>query len=147
MSLLAYLLTVAHLIGLVLCVGAASVKLLLLLRARTNAAFVPTYLEVVRPITRELITGMALLTLSGIGWLLLGYPFTTLLVVKLALVVAGWVIGGTIDKVAEPAFRHLAPATGSPATPEFLSARNRYLALESAATVLFYVIILTWVTH
>lgn len=144
MTLLAYLLTVAHLFGLVLCVGAATVKLTLLLRTRPDGALASTYGEVTRPVTRLLILGMALLTLSGIGWLLLDYEITTRLVVKLALVAATWILGGTIDKVAEPAFLRLAPAAGAGATPEFTRARRRYLALESSATLLFYVIILMW---
>ncbi len=57
MSPLAYTLTFTHLIGLILCVGAATLKLVLLLRAGTDVGLLRTYLDVVRPITRQLITG------------------------------------------------------------------------------------------
>lgn len=147
MGPLAYSLTLAHLTGLVLCVGGATVKAVLLLRAGTNAGRVRDYLGVVRPITRQLLTGMALLTVSGVGWLLLKYPFSPLLTFKLVLVAIGWVLGGTIDRVAEPAFRATSPAVGEVPSPEFLRARSRYLLLELAATSSFYLIIATWLLH
>jgi len=141
---MASLLTVTHLLGLALAVGAATVKVALLLRCRRDSAFLPVYLAVVRIITRFIILGMILLTLSGVGWLLIGYGFTPLLIVKLVLVGAVWVLGPVIDNVAEPAFRNLAPAAGQTASAAFLQARARYLALEVTATALFYVIIVIW---
>ena len=134
-------LSVAHLVGLALGLGAATVKLALLLRCRADRAFLPVYQEVARPITRQIVLGMILLTLSGVGWLFLGYPWTPLLVVKLVLVAAIWVLGPVIDNVAEPNFTALAPAPGSAASPAFLRAQGRYLALESLATSLFYVLV------
>lgn len=147
MPSLSALLSLAHLIGLGLAVGAATVKLSLLLRCRANHAFVATYLAIARPVTRLIITGLALLTLSGIGWLLAGYSITPRLVVKLALVAAVWVLGPVIDNVAEPKFRTLAPKPGDRPSAEFLSAQGRYLALELAATGLFYVIVVMWVVN
>jgi len=138
-------LTLAHLIGLALAVGSATAKLVLLLRCRTDPGFVPTYLGIVRPVTRLIIVGLALLTLSGIGWLLAGYRLTPLLVAKLVMVGAVWVLGPIIDNVAEPAFRKLAPSPGVETSPAFLAAQRRYLALEVAATGLFYVIVVMWV--
>ncbi len=70
------LLSLAHLIGLALGVGAATAKLTLLLRCRSDPAFLPAFVAVARPVTRLIILGLALLTLSGVGWLLLGRPFT-----------------------------------------------------------------------
>ena len=64
------LLTLTHLVGLVLAVGAATVKLVLLLKCCADSALVPTYVKVTKPITRQIVLGMILLTLSGIGWLL-----------------------------------------------------------------------------
>jgi len=142
---MASLLTVTHLLGLALAVGAATVKVALLLRCRRDSAFLPVYLAVVRIITRFIILGMILLTLSGVGWLLIGYGFTPLLIVKLVLVGAVWVLGPVIDNVAEPAFRTLAPAAGQAASAAFLQARARYLALEFTATALFYVIVVIWI--
>ena len=46
------ILSLAHLIGLALAVGAASVKAALLLRSKADRAFLPTYLAVERPVTR-----------------------------------------------------------------------------------------------
>lgn len=138
------LLTIVHLIGLALGMGAATVKLGLLLKSRADPAFVPVYSTVAKAITRYIVLGMILVTLSGIGWLLLGYPFTPRLVVKLVLVAAIWVMGPLIDNVAEPRFRKLAPAPGEPAAPAFLRIQRQYLALEITATLMFYVIILVW---
>ena len=139
------LLSVAHLVGLAVGVGAATVKLALLLRCMADSALVPAYLTVVRIITRQIILGLVLLTLSGIGWLLLGYPFTPLLIAKLLLVAALWVLGPVIDNVAEPQFRKLAPAPGEPPSPPFVKARRLYLTLEVSATLLFYAITVLWV--
>jgi hypothetical protein len=108
MDLLTSLLPIAHLIGLALAVGSATVKLALLLKCRTDETFVPVFMKVARPITRFIILGLVLLTLSGIGWLLVGYPFTPLLVVKLVLVGIVWVLGPIIDNTAEPKFQKLA---------------------------------------
>jgi hypothetical protein len=139
------LLALAHLVGLALAVGSATAKLALLLRCRTEPGLVPAFLAVVRPVTRLIILGLALLTLSGAGWLLVGYPFTPRLAVKLVLVAAIWALGPVIDHVAEPAFRRLAPGPGEPPSPGFLRASARYLRLEALATGLFYVIVVLWV--
>lgn len=143
MPSLASLLSVVHIVGLALSVGAASVKVVLLLRCRVSATFVPSYLAVIDVLTRHIVFGLVLLTLSGVGWLLLGYGITTLLTVKLVLVGIIWVLGPIIDKVAEPRFRQLAPVAGA-ATNEYAAALRRYLALEITATSLFYVVILVW---
>lgn len=140
-------LTVVHLIGLALGVGAASGKLTLLWKCRHDDAFVPTYMAAARPLTRLIILGLALLTLSGVGWLIAGYPLTPRLTLKLVLVVAIWVLGPIIDNVVEPKFMELAPAPGGSRSEEFVRIRSRYLLLELLATGLFYVIILMWVLN
>lgn len=139
------LLSLVHLFGLALAVGSATVKVVLLLRCRSDPRFLPAYLAVARPITRLIILGLILLTLSGVGWLLLGYPFTPLLVVKIALVAAVWALGPIIDNVVEPRFRKLVPSSGEAASPTFSRIRRTYLVLEVSATLLFYVIIVIWV--
>lgn len=144
MSVLPALLSLAHLIGLALAVGSATAKLVLLLRCRADRGFLPTYLAVARPITRLIVVGMALLTLSGLGWLLFGRQLTPLLDVKLVLVAAIWVLGPVIDNAIEPKFRELAPGSGAPLSQAFLRIERRYVALESLATGLFYVIIVMW---
>lgn len=139
------LLSWMHLMGLALGMGAATVKFLLLLRCGADPTLTPAYLKVARPITQLIIAGLVLLTLSGIGWLLLGYDFTPLLVVKVILVVALWILGPMIDKVFEPRFRQLAPEAGTPGSDSFRQARSRYVAIEALATLLFYVIVTVWV--
>lgn len=145
MDSLPSLLSLAHLVGLALGVGGATAKLMLLLKAKADHAFVPTYLAVARPVTRLIIPGLALLTLSGVGWLFVGYQFTPLLVVKIILVGSIWVLGPIIDNVVEPRFRELAPGVGESASPAFIRIQRRYLLMEMAATGLFYVIVVMWV--
>lgn len=145
MPSLSSFLTFAHLVGLALAVGAATAKLVLLLRCRGDAGFVPVFVAVSRPLTRLIILGLVLLTLSGVGWLLLGHGFTTRLVVKLVLVAAIWVLGPVIDNVVEPGFVAAAPGTGASPSPAFRRALRRYLAFESVATGLFYAVLVLWV--
>ena len=139
------LLSLAHLIGLALGVGSATAKLTLLLRCKADPAFVPAYIAAARPVTRLIVLGLALLTLSGVGWLLVGYQFTPRLVVKLTLVGAIWVMGPIIDNVVEPKFIKLAPRHDESASPAFIRIQQRYLLLEAVATGLFYVVVVMWV--
>jgi hypothetical protein len=97
-------------------------------------------LIVTRPITRLIVLGLAMLTLTGIGWALLGRPFTPLLVAKILLVLVLWVLGPYIDKVVEPRFATLAPMGGAAASSELRSIHRKYLALEAVATATFYAI-------
>jgi len=144
-TLLPPFLKLLHLFGLSLAVGAATVKVVLLLRSVKDAGLLPAYFAVARSVTKLIITGMILLALSGMGWLFVAYDMTPLLAVKLALFGCVFVLGPIIDNVAEPKFKRLAPAAGQAASPEFIRARTRYLALEFAATGLFYAIVLLWV--
>jgi hypothetical protein len=137
----AFLLLV-HLVGLSLGVGAATVKLALLAQSIVDPSFAATFLRVSKPITRLIVVGLILLTLSGIGWLFLGYRFTPLLVVKILLVVAVWVLGPYIDRVVEPRFAQLIPQSGKAVSPEFTAIQRRYLVMETVATVLMYAILL-----
>lgn len=139
-------LLLVHLVGLALGIGAASLKVALLLRCKADTAFVPAYLAVVKPITRFIVLGLVLLTLSGMAWLALvgGYSYSPRLIGKLMLVAALWVLGPVIDKVAEPRFVSLAPAAGAAASPAFSQARRQYLMLEVIATALFYAAAVVW---
>lgn len=145
MASLLPLLLLTHLVGLAWAMGAATVKLTLLLRCKADRSFIPEYLKVVKPITRQLVVGLILLTASGVGWLFLGHPLTRRLVAKIVLVAAIWVLGPVIDNVAEPRFRKLAPAPGEAASNDFVRAERAYLLLEAVATGLFYVIVVMWV--
>jgi hypothetical protein len=140
-------LTLIHLFGLALGVGAATVKVYLLSRCVADSRFVALYLQIVKPITRIIVLGLILLTLSGLGWLFVvgGYAFTPRLIFKLALVAAVWIVGPIIDNFAEPRYRRLAPVVSEPVSAEFLRAQKQYLGLELFATGLFYVITIVWV--
>jgi hypothetical protein len=145
MASLPTLLSLAHLIGLALGLGCATAKLALLLRCQASLAFLPAYAAFARILTRLIVAGMALLTLSGIGWLLVGYPFTPLLGVKLVMVGTIFVLGPIIDNIVEPRFWNLAPAPGESASPAFVRIQRRYVLIEAVATGLFYVIVAMWV--
>jgi hypothetical protein len=139
------LLLFAHLVGLALGVGAATVKLVLLFRCNADPAFVPVYATVVRSVTRQILIGQVVMTLSGIGWLVAGHPFSPRLVVKLVLVVAIWVLGPVIDNAVEPRFLKLAPTSGASPSPAFVRIQRQYLSLEVLATGIFYLILVMWV--
>ena len=94
-------LTFTHLIGLVLGVGSATVKLVLLYKSKRDPEFVAVFLRIARPVTHMIIAGLILLTLSGIGWLILGYGFSAQLIAKIILVVVIWALGPVIDNVIE----------------------------------------------
>jgi hypothetical protein len=140
MSPLPTLLSVSHLVGLALGVGAATVKIVLLLICRSDPAFIPVYLRVAKPITRQIVLGIIIMSLSGVGWLLIGYEFSTLLIVKIILVVGMFVLGSTIDNVVEPRLHKLALGPNEVPSPEFQKVQQQHFILEVAATVLFYVI-------
>lgn len=127
-----------HLVGLALALGAAAVKVTLLLACRGDARRTGAYLLVGPVITRFIVLGLGLLTASGIAWLLLGRPVTPLLAAKLGLVAVLWVLGPIIDRRVEPAFTRLAPA--GEGSPGLSRARRRYVALELLATGLVGVI-------
>lgn len=139
MILISTFLYIAHIIGVALGVGAATVKLVLLLKSKSDNTFIPVFLKVVRPITRLIISGMIILTLTGIGWLIMGYTFTPLLIVKIILVSFTWVLGPIIDNAVEPKFVKLAPGPAEKVSPAFVKVHRQYLAMELAATFLFYV--------
>lgn len=143
-SLTSLLFTV-HLLGLAFCIGASTVKVILLFRCKADHEYVPVFLKVVRPITRVIIIGLILSTLSGIVWLFTGYSFTTRMIIKIVLVAVIWILGPIIDNVLEPKVSRLAPAAGESASPEFTAALNRFLAIDTIAGGLFYVILVMWV--
>jgi len=133
-------LSLTHLIGLALGVGAATVKLTLLLKCRFNHQFVAIYLRVFKPITRIIILGLILLTISGIGWILFGKIFTLLFIFKLALVLVIWILGPIIDNVVEPKYVKLAPVSGENPSQQFIRIQQHLITLETIATFLFYVV-------
>ena len=139
-SLWSFLL-VFHLIGLALGVGSATAKVVLLVKCYRDITFVPFYLKVMVPLTRTLVLGLILMTVSGIIWLIRGYGFPATMIVKLVFVGAVWIVGLLIDKVTEPRFRKLAPAQGEKASEAFILIQKKHLALEVIGTLLFYIIL------
>lgn len=137
-------LTIAHLIGVALGIGAGTVKFILLVQARRDTTRISTYLAVAPAITKVILIGMGLLIISGLAWLVTGYPLSGWLIAKLVMVAAIIAMGATLDKVVEPKFRGLAPLAGVAATPAFARAHGRYLTIEFAATGLFYAITIYW---
>lgn len=141
------ILLLVHLVGLAWGVGGATVKVVLLLRCKADPAFASTYFKIAKPITRQIVLGVVLLASSGGGWLILGYPFTTPLIVKLVLVAGILLLGSIIDNVVEPKFQRLAPAAGEPPSPGFVQVQKQHFALEILATLLFYAIVVIWVVR
>lgn len=133
-----------HIIGLILGVGAATVKTILLLKSKSDYLFVPVYIKITKPVTKLIVSGLVLMTLSGLGFLLYGYPFSIGLIIKLILVGAVWLIGPYIDKVIEPEFQAQAEITDNPASAEFQSIQKKYFTAELVATGLFYLIVVYW---
>jgi hypothetical protein len=136
--------SLAHFIGLT-AVGAATVKSILLLRTRSNPSLIPAYLQIRRTVTFPIVIGYHLLLVSGVAWLLMGYELTTILIVKLVLVLGSGVFGSLIARKAEPRFIEQAPAAGEAPSPEFLRIQEQYVLLEGIATGLFYLVIIVWV--
>jgi len=127
------LLRLVHLVGVALGVGAATVKLVLGLRARNDPALLPAFLAVRKPVTRILISGLGLAVISGGVWLVRGYPFSPLLVAKLVVVAAIFALGPVIDNVFEPRLE-----TASAGTPQLAAAQRSHLTIETVATLLMY---------
>jgi len=139
------LLDIAHFVGLAWCIGAATAKVLLLLKCRSDLGFLPAYGKVAPVLTRQIVAGLILTTLTGIIWLIRGYDFSPTLIVKICLVGAIWVLGPIIDNAIEPKFHKLAPAPGQQPTADFIRIRKLFLGVEIFATLLFYAIIVVWV--
>ncbi len=127
-----------HLFGFSLGVGAATIKLALVVRATREIGFLPVLLKVGRLITRFIIVGLVLVTVSGGYWLTRGYPWSPLLVAKVVIVGVIWVLGPIIDNVVEPKLARLAPVREAEPTPAFHSTQRVYLAAEICATGLMY---------
>jgi hypothetical protein len=135
-----HLIILIHVLGLALGVGSATAKLLLLKRCHSNFEFFHVYFKVSKLITRLIVTGTILLAISGIAWLIMGYPFSMLLIVKLILVGLVLVLGPIIDKVVEPRLENLLPVQGQAFSPEFVRIHKQHLAFEITATGLMYLI-------
>jgi hypothetical protein len=138
MIILSEILMIVHVIGLVLAVGSATIKLLLLFKCNADFKFFPVFFRVAPLITRLIIAGMILLTLSGIAWIIIGYSLEPLLIFKIVLVAFIWILGPVIDNVAEPKLKKSALVPEQILTADFASIQKQHLLLEIAATALMY---------
>ena len=129
---------IVHVIGLILAAGSAIIKLLLLFKCKADYKFFTTYFQVAPLITRLIIFGMILLTISGITWIIIGYSLEPLLILKIILVALIWILGPLIDNVAEPKLKRLVALQEQNLTADFVQAQTQHLVLEIAATVLMY---------
>ena len=136
------LLGLFHILGLALGVGAATVKLRLIFKCNSSLDFVPVYLKVARPVTMIIILGQVLLTLTGIGWMFVGYSFSPLIISKMVLLGLLWVLGPLIDNVFQPKFEKAAPSSGENASPSFIKSLKQLLAAEIAATGMYYALMI-----
>jgi len=134
-----------HLVGIALAVGAATMKNILTLKCNSDPGYIAVYRQVVRSLTKTIIAGMVLLTLTGVTWLITGYPLDTLIIIKMSLFVAVWILGPLVDNVFEPRFFNSAPVGDAAPSAEFIRAKNNYMAIDFLATAVFYAIILMWV--
>jgi len=134
------LLVLLHLIGLSFGLGAATVKMVFVIKSNADPEFLPVYFKVTKIVTKFIVSGILILTLSGIGWIIYGYSFSPLFIVKLVLVGLMWLLGPIIDNVFEPRLVKAAPMPGATVTPEFISAQKKHLLLEIIATGLMYAI-------
>lgn len=138
MKALAILVLLVHLIGFALAVGAATVKLSLVIRLNKHPEHFDQFSKEVKVITRLIITGIVLLILSGIGWVVWDHPLTTLLIIKLLLVAIVLGLGPIIDNVYEPKLVKASPLPNEVPSKDFVHLLKQYLGVEFTATFLMY---------
>ena len=141
MFTLDHLLILLHLLGLGFAVGAATLKLLFIYRCKKNPDFIPVFLKVLKPITGILLSGLILLTVTGIVWVIMSYSFTSLLIVKVVLVTLIWLIGPIIDKVVEPKFVRQGLAYSEESKSEFKKQWTNYFFIELIADLIIAAVI------
>jgi len=120
--------------------GSATVKIVLLLKCHLNHGYFPVFLKVSKPITKLLVTGIILLILSGAGWLIYGYPISTLMVVKIILVGLVFISGSLIDNFIEPRLAKAVLSAVAEPSSSFAKIQQQHLALEILATLAMYAI-------
>jgi len=91
--------------------------------------------------------GLILLTLSGIGCVILGTAFTPLFIARLALLVILWLLGLFIDNVIEHKFEKHAPVEDESMTSGFARIQKQHLAIKALTTLVFYVITIAGVLY
>ena len=132
------LLRLVHLFALAFGVGGATISMALMMKAGSDKEFAPVFAKVSKIIAKVVFLGLILLTISGIGFFVLGYPEKELLLVKHALVAIIWVAGSLIMFVYSPKLSKLAPKPGNPPTPEFLSVQKTVQTLGIINFICWY---------
>ena len=100
--------------------------------------FYTDYFKLAPLLSKLIITGMILLTLSGIAWIIIGYSLELLLILKIIIVAGIWIIGPIIDSRAEPKVKRLYPSPGAEPSAEFTRSQQQHLLLEIIATAMMY---------
>jgi hypothetical protein len=129
-----------HNLGLAFGVGGATANLALMMKSRSDKEFTPVFMKASEPIAKLTFLGLILLTLSGIGFFVLGYPEKQLLLLKHILVAVLWVSGLLMMFVYQPRLGRLAPKPGQPPTTEFFSVQKIVQALGMILLILWYAI-------
>lgn len=142
MKIFSEILYVVHVIALSLAAGAAIVKMLLVFRCKKNYRFYNDYFKLAPMLSKLIIAGMVLLTVSGIAWIFTGYSVNSLLIIKIVLVAGIWVLGPLIDGYAEPKIKKFLPFSEQAPAQEFFPAQKLHLRLEVVATILMYAVLI-----
>lgn len=125
-----------HLIGLAFGVGGVTANAILMIKTRSNKEFTPIIMKAVVLIGKLVFFGLVLLTVSGIGFLYLGYPLARL-TVKLFLVGALWIEGPLVHYFTSRLAK-LVPNPSQPASPEFLSIKRKTQVIGMIGVILWY---------
>jgi len=126
-----------HVVGLAFGLGGVTANVVLMIKARFDKELASIMSKVSKTIGPLIFLGLVLLTLSGIGFVRLGYPLTRTLIVKLHLVAVLWVESLLISYLSSKLGR-LAPKLGKPPSLKFLSTRRKMQALVAVGVVLWY---------
>ena len=128
-----------HTVGLAFGLGGVTINVVLMIKARFDKELASTIIKVSKTIGPLIFLGLVLLTISGIGFMRLGYPLTRTLAVKHILVVALWIEGPLIFYLTSKLAK-LSPTPSEPPSLKFLSTRRMMQALAAAGLILWYTI-------
>jgi hypothetical protein len=126
-----------HTIGLAFGLGGVTASFVLMIKSRFDRELASTIINVSKTIAPLIFLGLVLLTISGIGFMRLGYPLTRTLAIKHALVVALWIVGPIMLYLTSK-LEKLSSKPGEPPSPKFLSTRTKVQALAVVGLVLWY---------
>ena len=128
-----------HTFGLAFGLGGVTINVALMIKARFDKELASVMSKVSKIIGPLIFLGLVLLTISGIGFMRLGYLLTRTLAVKHILIVALWIEGPLIFYFTSK-LEKLSPKLSEPPSPKFLSTRRKMQALAAVGLVLWYTI-------